>query len=96
MLPDGDNIATFVQGFSSMSGGTSASTPIFASLINRLNELRLNSGKSPIGFLNPALYANSSIFSDITNGTNPGCGTDGFSAVPGCVSPRLLGFCCLC
>lgn len=66
-------------------GGTSASTPIFSSIINRLNEMRLNAGKSPLGFLNPALYSNSSIFNDINNGTNPGCGTVGFSAVPGWV-----------
>ena len=65
------------------SGGTSASAPIFASLVNRINELRLNAGKGALGFLNPALYSNPGMFNDITNGTNPGCGTVGFSAVPG-------------
>jgi tripeptidyl-peptidase-1 len=64
-------------------GGTSASTPIFSSIVNRINELRLNLGKKPIGFINPALYSNPWILNDITNGTNPGCGTVGFSAVPG-------------
>jgi len=33
--------------------------------------------------LNPSLYANPSMLNDITNGTNPGCDTVGFSAVSG-------------
>jgi tripeptidyl-peptidase-1 len=43
---NGDNIAIFQNGEFLIAGGTSASTPIFASLINRINELRLNAGKS--------------------------------------------------
>lgn len=74
---------TYSGGDYALSGGTSASTPIFAAVINRINEERLNVGKKPIGFLNPSLYANPSMLNDITNGTNPGCSTDGFSAVPG-------------
>lgn len=66
-----------------LSGGTSASTPIFSAVINRINEERINVGKGPIGFLNPSLYANPSMLNDIVNGTNPGCSTVGFSAVPG-------------
>lgn len=81
--PQGDNIAVFVEGQFSYSGGTSASTPIFASIINLINEQRLNAGKKPVGFINPVLYTNPSILNDITNGTNPGCGTEGFQAVPG-------------
>ncbi|TAQ88300.1 hypothetical protein B7494_g3398 [Chlorociboria aeruginascens] len=80
---NGDNIATWLQGFPSINGGTSASTPIFASLINRINEQRLNIGKNPVGFINPVLYKNPHVLNDITNGTNPGCGTVGFSAVEG-------------
>jgi tripeptidyl-peptidase I len=49
-------------------GGTSASTPIFASVVNRLNEERLYAGKSPIGFLNPSLYANPSMLNNIKYG----------------------------
>ncbi|GAB7357186.1 hypothetical protein MBLNU459_g8174t2 [Dothideomycetes sp. NU459] len=78
-----DNIAIYQGGNFSRAGGTSASTPIFASVINRINEERLNAGKSSLGFLNPALYANPSMLNDITNGSNPGCNTQGFSAVPG-------------
>lgn len=33
--------------------------------------------------MNPTLYKNPQVFNDITNGTNPGCLTQGFSAVPG-------------
>ncbi len=36
-----------------------------------------------MGFINPVLYANPQVLNDITSGTNPGCGTDGFTAVPG-------------
>lgn len=92
--------------------GTSASAPTFASVLTLINEARLNIGKSPVGFVNPALYANPSMLSaynareraksehgvsdadcsfqlfyhsadDITDGNNPGCGTDGFTAVSG-------------
>ncbi|KAK3935714.1 subtilisin-like protein [Diplogelasinospora grovesii] len=64
-------------------GGTSASAPIFASIVTLLNEERLQAGKKPIGFLNPVLYAHPDMFNDITSGSNPGCGTDGFKAAPG-------------
>jgi tripeptidyl-peptidase-1 len=65
------------------SGGTSASTPIFASIITRINDVRLNMGKKTVGFINPVLYQHPEILNDITNGTNPGCGTQGFEAVKG-------------
>lgn len=48
-------------------------TPIFASVINRINEERIAAGKSTLGFLNPTLYEHQEILNDITNGTNPGC-----------------------
>ena len=79
----GDNIATFVSGQFFNSGGTSASAPIFASIINLINEERIAAGKGPVGFINPTLYANPNAMNDITNGTNHGCGTDGFKAVKG-------------
>jgi tripeptidyl-peptidase-1 len=80
---NGDNIATFIQGNFTLEGGTSASTPIFASIINRINEERLAVGKNTVGFVNPVLYSNPHLLNDITNGTNPGCGTEGFRAVRG-------------
>jgi tripeptidyl-peptidase-1 len=36
--------------------GTSASTPIIASMISLLNDARLAMGKTPLGYLNPVLY----------------------------------------
>ncbi|KAB8273776.1 peptidase S8/S53 domain-containing protein [Aspergillus minisclerotigenes] len=80
---NGDNIAVFNGGEFGSSGGTSASTPIFASIINRIIDERLAVGKGPVGFINPVLYKNPSVLNDITNGSNPGCGTDGFSTAPG-------------
>ena len=64
-------------------GGTSASAPIFASIVTLLNEERLSAGKKPVGFLNPTIYKHPEMFTDITMGANPGCGSDGFPASPG-------------
>ncbi|KAI9667642.1 MAG: hypothetical protein M1821_000459 [Bathelium mastoideum] len=86
-IPDvaanGDNGAVYVGGNFSLSGGTSQATPIFASIINRIVEERIRKGKGALGFLNPALYNNPSMFNDITNGSNPACNTLGFSTAPG-------------
>lgn len=40
-------------------------------------------GKGPVGFVNPVLYSHPEVLNDITNGTNAGCGTYGFSALEG-------------
>lgn len=81
---NGDNIAVVVNGEDTLSGGTSASSPIFASIVNRIIDERIAAGKpGPLGFLNPILYQNADAFNDITEGTNSGCGTDGFSTAPG-------------
>lgn len=50
-------------------GGTSASTPTFASLVSMLNNERLKVGKT-LGFLNPFLYQNTGAFIDVLKGTN--------------------------
>ncbi|KAF7376947.1 Subtilisin-like protein [Mycena sanguinolenta] len=67
------------------TGGTSASAPIFASLIAAVNDARLAASKSPVGFINPALYSDAfaGVFNDVTIGSNPACGTEGFVAAPG-------------
>ncbi|KAI1851872.1 hypothetical protein JX266_002725 [Neoarthrinium moseri] len=92
-IPDvaanGVNIAVYVGGSLVTEGGTSASAPIFAALVTRINEERLKIGKSVVGFVNPVLYAHPEVFNDIVNGTNPGCDTQGFSCAPGWVSPYL-------
>ncbi|KAF2163435.1 hypothetical protein M409DRAFT_37264 [Zasmidium cellare ATCC 36951] len=80
---NGDNIATYTGGSFGLQGGTSASTPIFAAIVTRINEERLRVGKRPVGFLNPALYANPWVLNDITNGTNKACLGQGFEAVQG-------------
>jgi len=64
-------------------GGTSCSSPIFASTISLLNDELAAVGRPPLGFLNPFIYLNPEAFNDITKGSNPGCGTDGFSAKRG-------------
>ncbi|KAH9030906.1 subtilisin-like protein [Lactarius pseudohatsudake] len=57
---------------------------IAAGIISLLNDYRISNGKSPLGFLNVLLYGIClGGLNDITSGSNPGCNTDGFSAVPG-------------
>ncbi|OCH86873.1 family S53 protease [Obba rivulosa] len=63
--------------------GTSCASPTFASLIALLNDALIAAGKPALGFINPLLYANPSILTDIMDGSNPGCGTDGFNATNG-------------
>lgn len=65
--------------------GTSAASPTFSAVVGLLNDVRLGAGKSYLGFLNPLIYSGklTSGFNDITKGSNPGCGTDGFTAAVG-------------
>jgi len=63
--------------------GTSASAPVLGAIFTLINQKRLATGKSSIGFINPVLYANPSAMNDITIGGNQGCGTAGFSSAPG-------------
>jgi tripeptidyl-peptidase-1 len=53
-----------------VADGTSAAAPTFAALIALLNEARLRAGRPSMGYLNPWLYANPGMFTDITVGTN--------------------------
>lgn len=51
--------------------GTSASAPAFAGMVALLNSYRIGNSSSPVGWLNPALYAtNGSFANDITSGDN--------------------------
>ncbi|KAK5111656.1 Tripeptidyl-peptidase sed1 [Meristemomyces frigidus] len=79
----GDNIVIFNKGLPTLIGGTSASSPAFASILVRINEERLAAGKSTIGFVNPVLYANPGVLHDITVGSNPACGEAGFTCAVG-------------
>ncbi|KAH9180562.1 subtilisin-like protein [Lactarius sanguifluus] len=77
-------IPSFYRGQEMIGGGTSCSTPIVAGIISLLNDHRLSQGKRPLGFLNPWLYGGGlNGFNDIVSGSNPGCNTDGFSAIVG-------------
>lgn len=80
---NGANYVVAVDGALSLIYGTSASSPTFGSVITLINEERANAGKGPVGFINPTIYANPTIFNDITSGGNQGCGTPGFTAVAG-------------
>ncbi|KAJ7020901.1 family S53 protease-like protein [Mycena alexandri] len=63
--------------------GTSCASPIFASMIALVNDRLIGAGKPVLGFLNPFLYspAGRAAFTDVISGHNPGCNTDGFSAL---------------
>jgi tripeptidyl-peptidase-1 len=80
---NGHNIYTVHAADTLLADGSSAAAPIVASLITLINQARLAKGKTTVGFINPVLYANPSAMNDIKSGSNPGCGTNGFSAVPG-------------
>ncbi|KAH9062407.1 subtilisin-like protein [Lactarius vividus] len=74
----------FLKGKKEVGYGTSASTPLVASIISLLNDYLISKGKVTLGFLNPWLYGpGKSGLTDITSGSNPGCNTDGFSAIEG-------------
>jgi tripeptidyl-peptidase-1 len=82
--------------------GTSASSPVWAAVISLLNDVRLDAGKAPLGFVNPLLYTvyakQPTAFHDITTGNNlctESCcsqvgyyATKGWDAVTGLGSPN--------
>ena len=74
--------------------GTSAATPVWGAIVAKLNEIRLAKGKSPMGFMNPFLYANPDALNDVTTGINGGKaagGKYGFPAVEGWDAATGLG-----
>ncbi|KAL4810127.1 peptidase S8/S53 domain-containing protein [Aspergillus unguis] len=74
------NYAIIDHGRSLKIGGTSASAPVFAAIVSRLNAARLEVDKPRLGFLNPWLYSlNQTGFTDIVDGGSIGC--SGASAV---------------
>jgi tripeptidyl-peptidase-1 len=66
----GEGYSVYANGQVTSVGGTSASTPAFAGIVSLLNEARLAQGKAPLGYLNPFIYANADVFTDITVGTD--------------------------
>ncbi|KAM0462226.1 hypothetical protein ACHAO4_001427 [Trichoderma viride] len=63
--------------------GTSLAAPLWASVITLINQERALIGKKSVGFINPVLYSHASALTDIKQGSNPNCGTSGFTAVEG-------------
>ncbi|MBW0483839.1 hypothetical protein O181_023554 [Austropuccinia psidii MF-1] len=82
---NGANYVVAVDGKFGLVYGSSASAPVIASMLSMINDARIMVGRKPVGFINPAIYSSylKSAFNDITQGANPGCGTQGFSAVQG-------------
>lgn len=86
-----DNIwVVYDNGVGGSFGGTSCATPLWAALTALINEQAAVNGKSPVGFLNPTLYAlgkgNSYnfYFHDIVAGNNTNISSSSlFNAVPG-------------
>ena len=67
-----------------LSWRTATNIQIVAGVISLLNDYRLSQGKHALGWINPWLYGDGRTgLNDITSGTNPGCGTQGFSAIEG-------------
>jgi len=57
--------------------GTSCSAPVTAAVVSLVNAARAVKGLGSIGFLNPTLYANSALFTDVTSGNNKCCAYSG-------------------
>ncbi|KAJ1333175.1 tripeptidyl-peptidase I [Microdochium nivale] len=102
----GSDYLVVLRGFATPLKGTSASTPVVASMIALLNDLRLAQGKPVLGFINARLYAaaaataagtsNITAFTDVTQGRINGCATvertqPGFDAGPGWDAASGLG-----
>ncbi|KAF8198253.1 family S53 protease-like protein [Mycena galopus ATCC 62051] len=68
----GYNFEIIDQGNLETISGTSASTPLFASIIALINDRLLAAGKPVMGFMNPFIYSNPEVFTDITSGYNSG------------------------
>ena len=76
-------VRAVINGVPFTGQGSSFSAPLVTSLFALLNDELISNGNAPLGFLNPTLYSNPQAFTDITAGNNPGCNTDGFTAVSG-------------
>ena len=47
-----ENFNIVVGGFTTFVAGTSCASPTFSGVVSLLNDLRLQAGKSPLGYLN--------------------------------------------
>lgn len=70
----GQGFRVIDQGRQISVGGTSASAPVFASVVALLNNARLAAGHPSLGFLNPWIYSKGyQGLTDIKNGGSTGC-----------------------
>ncbi|KAG0013782.1 hypothetical protein BGZ81_000837 [Podila clonocystis] len=76
----GNNVVIAYHGHGVRVYGTSASAPIFASIVALINDRRIAKSRGVLGFLNPLIYSRPHIWKDITTGNNPSCNTPGFPA----------------
>jgi len=84
LAAQGNGFQVVIGGSVSSVGGTSASSPTVAGVFSLLNDFRLANGKPSLGFINPLIYSTgANSFNDIVSGSNPGCGTAGFTARAG-------------
>ncbi|RDB15869.1 putative tripeptidyl-peptidase SED2 [Hypsizygus marmoreus] len=84
LAAQGNGFQVVIGGRVNSVGGTSASSPTVAGVFALLNDFRLAHGKPSLGFVNPLIYSTASTgFNDIVSGSNPGCGTTGFTAGKG-------------
>ena len=74
--------------------GTSAATPVIASMFSLINDARMRAGKSALGWLNPMLYTEPviNVLQDVVNGESAGCAWDDGEAPGGW--PALRGYDC--
>jgi kumamolisin len=73
-----------IDGTDTVIGGTSAVAPLWAGLVARINQNRA----TPVGFLNPTLYASPTALRDITQGNNGDFeASSGWDACTGLGSP---------
>jgi kumamolisin len=74
-----------IDGTNTVIGGTSAVAPLWAGLIARINALK----GSPVGFINPQLYAGKAALNDVTKGNNGTyAAATGWDAASGLGSPN--------
>lgn len=79
----GQNVEVISEMASTGVSGTSCSSPIFAGIVSLINAELMAEGEAPLGWINPWIYANPQMFTDITTGSNPYQKCDGFYAAPG-------------
>ncbi|KAG1900708.1 peptidase S8/S53 domain-containing protein [Suillus fuscotomentosus] len=82
---NGANYIVAIDGEFELVYRTSCSLPVSGTIFTMINNARLTIGKSPIGFINPMIYSAdfTGAFNDITEGSNPGCGAEGYNATVG-------------